>query len=120
MAQAFRQDGITIIELDEAYNALDEEPIEALARLLLSEAEKAPNPPLLLLDFSKTHYIGSRVLEVLFRTWKRLKDRKGRMVLCGVQPFCGEVLQITHLDRIWETVPDRQAGFDALHAKAAG
>lgn len=119
MAQSFRQDGITIIELDEAYNALDEAPIEALAALLLAEVEKAPGSPLLLLDFSRTHYIGSRVLEVLFRTWKRLKERQGKMVLCGVQPFCGEVLQITHLDRIWQTVPDRQAGFDALHATAA-
>lgn len=118
MARSSRHDGITIIEMDEAYNALDEEPIEALAALLLSEAQQTPGPPLLLLDFSKTVYMGSRVLEVLFRTWKRLKDRHGRMVLCGVQPFCGEVLQITHLDRIWEILPDRQAGLDALQAKA--
>ena len=117
MAQSFRQDGITIIEMDEAYNALDEEPIEALSSLLLSEADKSPGPPLLLLDFSKTVYMGSRVLEVLFRTWKRLKERQGRMVLCGVQPFCGEVLQITHLDRIWDLLPDRQSGLETLKAK---
>ena len=116
MAHSTRQAGVTIIEMDEAYNALDEGPIEALASLLMTEVEKAPDRPLLLLDFSRTVYMGSRVLEVLFRVWKRLKDRDGKMVLAGVQPFCGEVLQITHLDRIWDIVPDRQAAIELLKA----
>ena len=113
MAKSFQQDGVTIIEMDETYNALEEEPIEALARLLLAEVQKAPRP-LLVLDFSQTVYMGSRVLEVLFRTWKRLKERKGRMVLCSVQPFCGEVLEITHLDRIWDILPDRKSAIEAV------
>jgi anti-sigma B factor antagonist/stage II sporulation protein AA (anti-sigma F factor antagonist) len=116
MAVSCRQEGVTIIEMDESYNALEEEPIEALSDLLLAEVAKAPGRPLLVLDFSKTTYMGSRVLEVLFRTWKRLKERKGRMVLCSVQPFCGEVLQITHLDRIWEVKPDRASAIEALRA----
>jgi anti-anti-sigma factor len=116
MARSFQQDGITIIEMDETYNALEEEPIEALSNLLLTEVENNRGRPLLLLDFGQTVYMGSRVLEILFRTWKRLKDRKGRMVLCSVQPFCAEVLQITHLDRIWDILPDRQAAIAALRA----
>lgn len=119
MAQSFQQDGITIIEMDEAYNALEEAPIEALARLLLAEVDKIPIRPLLVLDFSKTVYMGSRVLEVLFRTWKRLKERKGRMVLCSVQPFCGEVLEITKLDRIWDILPDRKSAIEAVQAEVA-
>jgi anti-sigma B factor antagonist/stage II sporulation protein AA (anti-sigma F factor antagonist) len=117
MAVSCRQDGVTIVEMDESYNALEEEPIEALSDLLLAEVAKAPGRPLLVLDFSKTTYMGSRVLEVLFRTWKRLKERKGRMVLCSVQPFCSEVLQITHLDRIWEIQPDRAAAVRAVQGE---
>ncbi len=117
MAVSCRKDGVTIVEMDETYNALEEEPIEALSSLLLSEVSKVPDRPLLILDFSKTTYMGSRVLEVLFRTWKRLKERKGRMVLCGVKPFCGEVLQITHLDRIWQVVPDRAAAMEAIRTE---
>jgi anti-anti-sigma factor len=119
MAKSFQQDGVTIIEMDETYNALEEEPIEALARLLLAEVQKVPARPLLVLDFSQTVYMGSRVLEVLFRTWKRLKERKGRMVLCSVQPFCGEVLEITHLDRIWDILPDRDSAIKAVKEEPA-
>lgn len=114
MASVRQQDGITIVEMDESYNALDEGPIDALAALLMREIDKAPGPPRLVLDFTRTSYISSRVLEVLFRTWKRVKERDGRFVLCGVQPFCGEVLQITHLDRIWDIVPDCKAAIEAM------
>jgi anti-anti-sigma factor len=114
MAVSCREDGVTIVEMDERYDALVEEPIEALSNLLLSEVDNAPGRPLLILDFSKTVYMCSRVLEVLVRTWKRLLERKGRMVLCSVHPFCAEVLQITHLNRIWEIQPDRKAALAAL------
>lgn len=114
MASARQQDGITIVDMDESYNALDEGPIDALAELLMRQLEKASGPPRLVLDFTNTNYISSRVLEVLFRTWKRVKERDGRFVLCGVQPFCGEVLQITHLDRIWEMTPDCKAALAAM------
>lgn len=114
MAVASQQDGISIVEMDESYNALEEAPIDALSDLLLSIVENAKDRPLLVLDFSKTIYMGSRVLEVLFRTWKRLKERQGKMVLYGVQPFCAEVLQITHLDRIWEIHPNREEALAAV------
>ncbi len=118
MAQSSRQDGITFIQMDETYNALDEQPIEALSALLLAEVDKCEGRPLLVLDFSNTVYISSRVLETLFRTWKRLKERKGRMILCSMQPFCKEVLQITHLDRIWDLAPDRAAAVAMFQAEA--
>jgi anti-anti-sigma factor len=83
----------------------------------LAEIEKAPDPPKLLLDFSNTKYMGSRVLEILFRTWKRVKERKGKMIICGVQPFCSEVLQITHLDRIWQLSPDCREAMEAMRTE---
>ena len=114
MASVRQQDGIAIVEMDESYNALDEGPIDAMSALLMKEIDKATGAPRLVLDFTKTSYISSRVLEVLFRSWKRVKERDGRFVLCGVQPFCGEVLQITHLDKIWEIVPDCKAALAAM------
>jgi anti-anti-sigma factor len=116
MATVRQQDGVTIVEMDESYNALDEGPIDALSELLMSQIEKASGTPRLVLDFTRTNYISSRVLEVLFRTWKRVKERNGQFVLCGVQPFCGEVLQITHLDRIWDMHSDSQAAVAAVKA----
>jgi anti-anti-sigma factor len=116
MASALQQGDVTIVEMDESYNALDEGPIDALSDLLLAEVEKAPDPPRIVLDFSNTTYISSRVLEVLFRIWKRLKERQGKMIICSVQPFCGEVLQITHLDRIWHLAPDRKTALEEVRS----
>lgn len=118
MANISREDGVTIVELDHSYDALDEKPIEALSQLLLSETDSQETPHLLL-DFSETVYISSRVLEVLFRTWKRVKDRRGRMVLCSLSPFCAEVLHITHLDTIWDIDPTRQQALQRLRSVEA-
>jgi hypothetical protein len=41
------------------------------------------------------------------------------MVLCSVQPFCGEVLEITKLDRIWDILPDRPSAIAAVQAEPA-
>jgi stage II sporulation protein AA (anti-sigma F factor antagonist) len=113
MANLCRQDDFTVVELDRSYDALDEQPIEALTELLLREIETR-QPVQLVLDFSNTVYISSRVLEVLFRSWKRVKEHHGRMVLCSLSPFCAEVLHITHLDAIWEIEATREQAIERL------
>jgi anti-anti-sigma factor len=113
MATLCRQDDFTVVELDRSYDALDEQPIEALTDLLLREIE-ARQPINLVLDFSNTEYISSRVLEVLFRSWKRVKDRRGKMILCSLSPFCAEVLHITHLDAIWQIEPSREVAIERI------
>ena len=55
MATLCRQDDFTVVELDRSYDALDEQPIEALTDLLLREIE-ARQPINLVLDFSNTEY----------------------------------------------------------------
>ena len=104
MAQVRQEHGITIVELDKSYDALEEQPIERLSELLL-ELTGGPEPPQLVLDFSGTEYISSCVLEVLVHVWKRVSDRQGRMVLCCLSTFCTEVVHTTHLDAIWEIEP---------------
>ena len=113
MARIVREQDITIIELDERYDALEETNIDALASLMLAEVEKM-QPPWLILDFRQTVYISSRVLEVLFRTWKRVNDREGRMAICCLSEFCAEVIHITRLDTVWDIHPSRAEAVDRL------
>jgi len=82
-------------------------------KVLLAEAVRA-EPPRLLLDLSGTELIGSRFVELLVQTWKRLRQRGGIMALCGVQPFCSEVLRTTKLDTLWNSYPTRDDGVAAL------
>lgn len=113
MSRSFREHDVTIIEFGEDYDSLDYQTLETIGELLLSEAVHA-DPPKLILDLSGTQFIGSSFIELLIRTWKRLKERGGTMVFCGVRPFCTEVLQITQLTSLWEMYPSRTEALAAV------
>jgi hypothetical protein len=34
--------------------------------------------------------------------------------LCGVQPFCAEVIHVTRLDTLWESFPTREEAVAVL------
>ncbi len=104
MIQVSRQRDVTIVELGPSYESLDDRVLEEIRGALLSEASRA-DPPLMVLDLSGTDYIGSAFMELLVRVWKRLTERGGAMVLCGLRPFCAEVLRVTGLDRLWRVFP---------------
>ncbi len=118
MASVTIQDDVTILQFGPRYDSLDEAVLMDAGGVLLSQATHA-QPPKLLLDLSQTEFIGSRFIELLVRTWKRLQERGGRMVLCGLQPFCAEVLQTTRLNAVWQTADRREEGW-ALLAEAGG
>ena len=95
---------MTVVELEASYNSLDEKALDELGGLLLTKATLI-DPPDMIIDLSKTSYIGSMFVELLVRTWKRLAERGGRLALCGLHPFCAEVLKISRLDTLWLLFP---------------
>jgi anti-sigma B factor antagonist len=115
MSQVRRQSHVTVIELDTEYDALDQARFEQARDLLLAEAQSA-QPPLVALDLAKTAYMGSAFVEVMFRAWKRVRDRGGRLVLCGLQPFCVEVLHAARLDTMFDSYADVELAIAALNA----
>jgi len=104
---------VTVIEFGPSYDSLNETALTETGGVLLGEAVHA-EPPRLLLDLSGTRFIGSRFIELLVRAWKRLKQRGGTMALCGLQPFCSDVLHSTKLDTVWDCYPTRADGVTAL------
>jgi anti-anti-sigma factor len=113
MSNVIRQSGVTIIELGPSYDSLNEEALQDFGGALLSEATHT-EPPRLVVDLSETSYIGSSFLELLVRAWKRLKERDGNLVLCGAQPFCVEVLEVTRLNTLWAIYSTREEAVAAL------
>jgi anti-anti-sigma factor len=61
----------------------------------------------LVIDFHKTDYFGSTALGFFIRLWKRIQERKGRMVLCNLSDHEKEILQVTKLDECWPQVDSR-------------
>lgn len=113
MIRVSRQQDVTIVELGPSYESLDRGVIAEIGEVLLSEATQV-DPPRMVLDLSETSYIGSAFVELLVRAWKRLAERGGTMVLCGLRPFCTEVLHVTRLDRLWQAFPTRDLAVAAV------
>ncbi len=118
MFEVLHERGWTIAEPGHRYDSLDDSSLREFTEQILREAEQA-DPPRLLIDLSQTDYIGSRFVEVLVRVWRRLRQRGGSLALCGVQPFCLEVLKVTRLDQLWAVFPSRRAALDELDVSAA-
>lgn len=109
-----RQENVTVVALGPEYENLDEGVLEELRDTML-EAARTADPPLLVLDLSHTKFFGSAFIEVLFRTWNRLNARDGgKFCICGLTPYCAEVIQVTHLDRLWHIAGTRDDAVKAL------
>jgi len=119
MITLLRQNDTTVIELGSAYDSLDDTALDELGGLLLTKAATV-DPPCIVLDLSRTGFIGSVFIEILVRAWKRLTERGGAFALCGVQPFCDEVIRTTRLDTLWESFPNREQAVKALRRPPVG
>lgn len=107
------QGPVTVCVLDKAYDSLDTAQVDEFNRCLCEAVDQAEHP-LFVIDLSHTNFIGSTFLEVLFRVWKRLQQRDGRMALCGLSEFCQEVLHTTRLDTLWSSFETRPAAVEAM------
>lgn len=99
--QVSLHDGVTVIQLGTEYENLNESSMEGLGESLMHLAENA-DPPLIVLDLSQTKFFGSAFIELMFRTWNQLNHREGgKFGLSGLSEYCREVVEVTHLDRLW-------------------
>ena len=93
---------VTIVALGPEYENLDEHLLDELRGPLL-EASKAADPPLFVIDLSHTKFFGSSFIELLFRIWNRMKAQEGgKFGISGLTAYCREILEVTHLDKLWE------------------
>jgi anti-sigma B factor antagonist len=112
--QISQDQGVTVIALGPEYENLDEHVLEDLQRLLVETARNA-DPPWVVLDLSHTLFFGSAFLEIIFQAWNRLKSREGgQFAISGLTPYCAEILEVTHLDRLWRIYGTRDEAVNAL------
>lgn len=113
MTKVLREQDVTVVELDAEYDSFDLERLQQVHDLLIALAQTA-TPPRLVLDLRQTRFIGSAFLEMAFRAWKRLQDRRGYLALCCLHPYCAEVLKATRLDQLWPSYATREEAVCAL------
>jgi len=120
MVELLRHDDVTVVSVGPGnIDSLDEPRLSEIAEVLLDQAVQA-EPPRVVLDLSETEVIGSRFIELLVRAWKRLAQRGGTMALCGLRPFCAEVVRVMRFDALWHVFADSRAVIEALCAGSAG
>lgn len=108
------ENGVTIVALGADYESLEEPTLDDVKEVLL-EIAKTAEPPRVVLDLSHTKFFGSAFIEVLFRVWNRLNGRKGgAFAISGLTPHCRDVIEVTHLDRLWHIFPTREDAVRAL------
>jgi anti-anti-sigma factor len=110
------QDGVTVIQLGPEYENLDESLLDELRTSILEVAETA-SPPKVVLDLSHTKFFGSAFIEIMFRAWSRVKARGGTFAISGLTKYCAEIVQVTHLDRLWTVYVDRDSAVSSLAAE---
>lgn len=115
--QVEKDSNVTVVTIGPGLEHISESAIDQLHEVLLAAAEES-SPPRVLLDLSQVKMFGSSFIEVIFRAWHRLNARDNNgFGICGLTDYCQEILQVTHLEQLWDLYPDRAAGVAALGAE---
>lgn len=111
--EVLKQGDVTVIVLDEQYDNLDEPALETAAVELL-EVAKTADPALIVVDMGRTKFFGSAFLGTLFRVWRRLTARGGKLSVCSATGPCAEVLEVTQVDRLWSLFDTREEAVESM------
>lgn len=105
---------VTVIAFGPQFESLDEGVLDKIREFVL-ESAKSADPPKIVIDLSHTKFFGSSFIEVLFRVWNRVNGQPGgAFALAGLSPYCREVLEITHLDKLWPLHPNANDAVDGM------
>jgi anti-anti-sigma factor len=115
---------VVVVRLPEvAYGSLDEEKLGRVRRLLLGVASQT-GPPYLIVDLSGVHYFGARLIGVVVSAWDELNKQGRRLILCGLNPYCAQLLHTLHLEKLVAIHPTPEAALAGvgaqLHPAAGG
>ena len=113
MSRVLKENKVTIIELGLSYDSLDQQKLEDIGGILLGEARHA-EPPLLVVDFTRTKYVGPGFLRLLVHAQQWVKERGGRLCVCGPTDFSREVLDSTRLSEVFEIFSSRAEAITSL------
>ena len=112
------QNGVTVVEMTEEHKTLNESHVEAIGNCIMDLVEKA-DPPLMVIDLTQVEFFGSSFIEVLFRAWNKLSKREGSAFsICRLSIYCKEVVEVTHLDRLWKVYGTAQEAVAALSVES--
>jgi len=109
--------GILVITFDDP-NGLNDGLSDAFRQSIYELVQEREGPQVAA-DLSPVDYLSSSGLAVLIGLQRRVNARKGKLVLCHLQPYVQDVLRITKLLPHFNVAPDRDAAFALLSTRPA-
>ena len=110
---------VVLATLGSGYDTLDGSLVKQAEEHLLAAVSDS-SCTTLVVDMSHTRFFGSAFIESLIRVWNVLKPRpQSSLKLCGLQPYCEEVLTITHLNQIWGIYETPEQAIEAATCNSA-
>jgi stage II sporulation protein AA (anti-sigma F factor antagonist) len=97
-------DGVTVIAPVGRIDTTTSGPLEESIRKIVDADARE-----LLVDFAAVDYISSAGLRVFLVLAKRMKDLKGRLVLCGMSEPVRQVFQLAGFMPLFTVEPSRKA-----------
>jgi stage II sporulation protein AA (anti-sigma F factor antagonist) len=92
------------------YHWLEEETLR------LHDMVEHPDVRHVIIDLRLTTNFGSSALGMFVAIWKRLNEKQGRLVLCGISPKEHQILRAVRLDGQWKLCDSRDEALRALSA----
>ena len=109
-----KQGDVTVVELADR-KILDEVNIAQIGEQLNALVAQSPHPKMVL-DFTSVGHMSSSALGMLITLHTRVRETKGELRLCSIQPAIYEVFVITRLNEIFPISPSRQEAIDTFRS----
>ncbi|MCD6303808.1 MAG: STAS domain-containing protein [Planctomycetes bacterium] len=103
---------VTVVEFTDR-KILDEISISRIGERLQGLVAKTDEPRLVL-DFSTVGHMSSSALGMLITLHKHIREKKGQLRLCGIQPPIYEVFVITRLNEIFDISKTKEEALAAM------
>lgn len=104
---------VQVLSIAQGDLTISEDKVEEVSGQLLDYTVSIP--PQIVVDLQNVDFFGSSFIETLFRMWNRVKaSPDGHFALCGLRPYCLEVLEVTNLNSVWPIYPDVETATKAI------
>jgi anti-anti-sigma factor len=103
------KDGIICFQIEGRLDAESAPEAETLVKGALQQGRQR-----LLFDMSKMDYISSAGLRVILMAVKDVRNKKGKVVLCGLTPYVKEIFDVSNFSSIIPITDSVEAGLQQM------
>jgi anti-anti-sigma factor len=103
------KEGVICFQIEGRLDAASATEAETLLRGVLNQGHQR-----LLFDLSQMDYVSSAGLRVILMAVKELRNKKGKVVLCGLTPYVKEIFDVSNFSSIIPITDSVDTGLEQM------